>query len=828
MEKLEFRVGAKAAKLIGRENIAAVDGALIELVKNAYDADAECVYIKYNMPFPNVPRETTLNYLESHLNSTEINEILPYYEAEKEKLVRKENLTKEESKKIQELLFSKNEIIIIDNGTGMTKQVMRTSWMNIAISDKEKYMYSQKGRIKTGAKGIGRFALEKLSTATQVFSKDKGEALLEWNINWEQFDDAELLNDIKATLEEKEESYSQVIQQKIGEEEFKKLQKFDWSSGTMIIMKPTREEWTERLFQKVNTNMQSINPLSSVDTFEVCIKNTYDEKFNFISSNLEVNDFDYRIKAEYDGMDKIRIWLKRNEVDLEREIAEVKARGQEKEYQFDLEEFWNRDAFQKENYNKQDFGKEIEIDLVASKEIKSYDIDKLKNVGPFSTTLYFLKNGSSDDSIIKKVNAKKRKQLLDKFSGIKIYRDKFKVRPYGELEDGMYDWLNLGVRAQKSPAGVKHQEGRWRTLPYQTIGYVEIGREQNPKLLDMANREGLSANDEYYIFVQLVQAIINEFEYDRQYVYREYGKWIDEKLKEINKSERILAEVRAEENEEQQSKEKQYYSEEEDQYTKSEYREAVYHLSKDNDRQRNLKDILMSFSSAGIITNTFAHEFRGIETNVATTVGFIKRSVTKLLDGKEYEGDPDYDPYQYIAEAEDTNILLRSWISVILDSAQKKSFNKEKILLTGFMDEIIENWTPLMKRKCITIEKEVPNDLYINIKKIELYSIINNFFLNSADFLKNTKSSEKKISIKIKKSNKIGNIEIYLENNGPKLDEKYKDNPDRIFEAGETTKGDEGTGLGLWIIKEIVSGNSGNISVIDKEDGFGIKINIPN
>ena len=94
--------------------------------------------------------------------------------------------------------------------------------------------------------------------------------------------------------------------------------------------------------------------------------------------------------------------------------------------------------------------------------------------------------------------------------------------------------------------------------------------------------------------------------------------------------------------------------------------------------------------------------------------------------------------------------------------------------------------------------------------------------------MKNTKSSEKKISIKIKKSNKIGNVEIYLENNGPKLDEKYKDNPDRIFEAGETTKGDEGTGLGLWIIKEIVSGNSGSISVMDKEDGFGIKINIPN
>lgn len=207
--------------------------------------------------------------------------------------------------------------------------------------------------------------------------------------------------------------------------------------------------------------------------------------------------------------------------------------------------------------------------------------------------------------------------------------------------------------------------------------------------------------------------------------------------------------------------------------------------------------------------------------------GFIKKSVTKLLGGKEYNGDSEYNPYDYIAEEEDTNKLLKSWIAVILDGAKRKSVNKERISLLGFTEEIIENWKPLMKKKCITIEKEVPKNLYINIQKIELNSIFNNFFLNSADFLTNTKDKEKKISIKIAKSNKIGNIEICLENNGPKLDEKYKDNPDRVFEVGETTKGEEGTGLGLWIMREMVQENSGEIHVMDKEDGFGIKIDIP-
>lgn len=826
MEKLEFRVGAKAAQLIGRENIAAVDGALIELVKNAYDADAQCVYIQFNMPFPNIPKEVKRDYLEKYLNSQELEKVLLFYElSEDEGLRRKDELTKEEMEILEILLYSKNEIIVIDNGIGMTKDIIKNNWMNIAISEKEKNIYSPNGRIKTGAKGIGRFALEKLSMSTKVYSKANKEDTLEWNINWKQFDEAKLLNDIKATLEQKTATYQQIVEQKIGIEEFKKLQKFDWSTGTMIIMNPTREEWNERLFLKVNKNMQSINPLGSVDTFEIYIKNTYNEEFNFISNNLEINDFDYRIKAQYDGENKIKVLLKRNEVDLNKTVAKVKKGN--KQYEFDLKEFWERKAFKDKNYNKEDFEREVEKEITASKEIKSYDIDKLKNVGPFSVTMYFLKRGNSEESIIKKIKVKERKELTDKFSGIKIYRDKFKVRPYGEQGDGMYDWLDLGLRSQKSPAGPGHESGRWRVYTNQLIGYVEIGRNENPKLLDMANREGLSGNDEYYIFVQLLQSIIDSFEYDRQYIYREYGKWTNEKIDEIDKSEAITADVVAEKEEKQKKEQKQKYEEENDQYTKEEYRDTVYRLIQDRNKERNAKDIFMSFSSAGIITNTFAHEFRGIETNVATNVEFIKRSVMKLLNGKEYTGEPEYNPYNYISEEEDTNKLLKSWITVILNGTKRKSFDKEKISLSEFVEETIENWNPLMKKKHITIEKKVEKDLYINIPKIELNSIFNNFFLNSADFLINTKSKTKKISIKIVKNNKINNIELCLENNGPKLDEKYKDNPDKIFEIGETTKGENGTGLGLWIMREMVQENSGEIYVMDKEDGFGIKINIP-
>lgn len=152
------------------------------------------------------------------------------------------------------------------------------------------------------------------------------------------------------------------------------------------------------------------------------------------------------------------------------------------------------------------------------------------------------------------------------FSGIKIYRDNFKVRPYGE--DGpMYDWLQLGSRVQSSPAGITHPTGSWRVNTYQLIGNVNISRINNPNLVDMANREGLALNDTYYLFVDLIQSIIAKFEYDRQYIYREYGAWLKKNNDNVNPTSLIQKSVMDEKEENKKS---------ELDFSKEEYKEAVY------------------------------------------------------------------------------------------------------------------------------------------------------------------------------------------------------------------------------------------------------------
>jgi len=67
------------------------------------------------------------------------------------------------------------------------------------------------------------------------------------------------------------------------------------------------------------------------------------------------------------------------------------------------------------------------------------DKDLLRVVGSFSAELFFIKNGKGDFDIVKDVPVRQRKDILKRFSGIKLYRDNFKVRPYGD--EGAIDWI---------------------------------------------------------------------------------------------------------------------------------------------------------------------------------------------------------------------------------------------------------------------------------------------------------------------------------------------------------------------------------------------------
>lgn len=113
-------------QLIKNERIA-----LIELIKNAYDADAEWVKISF------------LNFKKEY-------ELTP-----------------------------KSKILIEDSGHGMTEEIIVKHWLNPATPEKmirkEKTPKTKKGRIIQGEKGIGRFALLKLGRKITIVTRTETE-----------------------------------------------------------------------------------------------------------------------------------------------------------------------------------------------------------------------------------------------------------------------------------------------------------------------------------------------------------------------------------------------------------------------------------------------------------------------------------------------------------------------------------------------------------------------------------------------------------------------------------------------------------------------------
>ena len=97
---------------------------------------------------------------------------------------------------------------------------------------------------------------------------------------------------------------------------------------------------------------------------------------------------------------------------------------------------------------------------------------------------------------------------LDAAAGINIYRDGFRVLPYGEPRN---DWLRLDLRRVQNPT--------MRLSNNQIMGYVLISADKNPQLRDQSNREGLIEGPALDDLRELVKMVLAELE-TRRYTIR--------------------------------------------------------------------------------------------------------------------------------------------------------------------------------------------------------------------------------------------------------------------------------------------------------------------
>ena len=769
--QIEFNVDAYTARLIGRENVSKLEGAVLEIVKNAYDADAKTFCL--------------------------------YYSKEA------------------------NCIYILDNGTGMKEDVIRTHWMTIGNSSKKETHLSAGKRVQTGAKGIGRFALDRISDKCNMLTvSDVGG--LEWIVNWDEFTGSKKISDVKASLYDTDEKLLDYVGvdrwKNTAVAEIVKQCNFD-GCGTVFCLKGLHDAWDEKTIDRLRNHLENLLPPDVVDDFRILFfdDTTEADDAEIISANID--SYDYKVDFSVDG-DNLSIQIIRNEFDF---------RGED------------QIVFEKAGFDEEDQKYLYGDPKKYSFSIRG-NIGTENHIGNYSGVLYFNKIAQTekDQDRFYYKDIRGRANLTKKFGGIKLYRDKFRVRPYGEYGDNDFDWLELSARRNRSPAGLGHPNGQWRVGADQILGSVYISRE-NENLEDAANRNGIQEGIGFTQLKQVLIFIINEFERDRQSVGRKLAEYAKQKDKVAAEIERLhlLAEERKKWEEEQKKKQKQdglkvaenvveYDADFQSESAKPELELAdVVNLidtleQRQEDELQEVHDerkMLQTLATTGIITNMFMHEIRTLTNNIG-------QELDAAFEAIKYDNDSE-SALKNIRQAIDFKKNFASWFGVTIESIRKDKRKRKKHNINKMLNGFLNTWTDILNKNQITVHYSCDNNINFWCFEFDIENIISNLISNSlAAFDRETRSVLEKKEIYINIISEGNGFVMNYSDTGWGLIDKYKPRPEIILEAFESSKNmagqeEDGTGMGMWIVNRTVLEYNGSIDLSEnkrKDMGFYIKI----
>ncbi|HWG20082.1 MAG TPA: CHASE3 domain-containing protein [Terracidiphilus sp.] len=155
----------------------------------------------------------------------------------------------------------------------------------------------------------------------------------------------------------------------------------------------------------------------------------------------------------------------------------------------------------------------------------------------------------------------------------------------------------------------------------------------------------------------------------------------------------------------------------------------------------------------------------------------------------------------------------------------RESGATESVEMHALVESVFELYSNKLKSKDIRIERRFGDCPPVQAASGELRQVISNLIANAADAVHNQGT----IGITLESIEEAGQTmaHILVEDDGPGIPPEYKP---RLFEPFFTTKRDVGTGLGLWLTKEIVERHGGRIEVVpraDAEPGAAFSILLP-
>ncbi len=724
----KIRPAARLIKTIGQDLIKDVYAAIVELVKNSYDADSP---------------DSTVRF---------------FHDEEKKRLL----------------------IRVEDHGHGMNFDTVVNKWLVPATDDKLQRKRSDKGRILQGRKGIGRFAAAILGERILLETTNEG-TTTSLILDMEDLDNVEYLDQLEldVSIEDTGKDNGTIIE----------IEKDEVSSGHV------RDVWTSKQLHKLFVELRSL--ISPEEVYKAASEQGYEinhdsfdiklifEQFpveEYSSREIDIRPFpvldlyDYKISGTIDESGKANLKFENQNIPG-----------------LPPEELTLKIALDAENSLR--YPGEVYIDL----RVYDRDPDSIDNI---------IKRGLKDPDTGEYVGKLEARRILDEYYGVGVYREQFRIRPYGEQS---FDWLDLDKKRVQNPS--------YKIGHNQIIGFVYVRSEEESGLTEKSARDGLMENKAYFGLLTVISRTINEMEV-RRLKYRQKAlkggrnRSLDDEINLLFDFDSARKKITHELDEIGiPRKQRDTVNSIVDQVLEGE-KQKKSHVAK---KIRDTIAIYQGQATLGKITHVLLHEGR-------KHIKYISETVPRVIKwSKQLSTHEDSELEKKLEDRSGKVVSHSKGLSYLFKKIEPLARTRRSPKRKFDLNSIIENTLDIFSSEMQTLG--VSREIHVDVKNVsvianemDLITVFSNLIENSVYWLSHARDGIRKIDIYIYKEN--SQLIVEYKDNGPGF---QGDNLSLMFEPGYSMKPD-GTGLGLALAGEAMSRIGGRIEAKHSEHGAMFEI----
>lgn len=714
-----LRPRARLLRTLGSDLISSDKVALIELVKNSYDADASVVLIRFRGP----------------------------------------------------LKAGEGSIEVWDDGHGMDAATLQTSWLDIATDTKRRKPHSDSGRRVLGEKGIGRLAAARLGEEMLLTTRKQNAAEVKLLIDWTDFDREDAyLDEIEVAWEVGEPDVFSA--EGAAYAAFSELDGDGWHQerGTVLQIDRLSREWTRNDLLELRTALtRLIRPRPQGSGVGSATSESTEPDFQIVLELAEVGD------------------------SLEDLAGAIEPPADLRTPHYRLSGSIDANGSATLHYEQQDPPETQDIGVMQLWDLES----RPPQAGPFDFEISVwdrdktalqrsLQAANPENTAPSASDLKGFRDTMDEVAGVSIYRDGFRVLPFGESGD---DWLGLDLRRVQSPT--------LRLSNNQIIGHVFIGADTNESLKDQSNREGILAGAGYADLQYLVRAALNQLE------RRRYGARHPKKEQPERKGglfERFdLGEISA--------ALKQSYPGD----------KRLHGLIDEKNRDiqegvTQVQNVLSRYSrlaTLGALIDRVLHDGRTVVTRLKNIARFGTRDLNKTsLNDSEKVGIALGSMTDTAEQAE----LLSSLFKQIEPFGGRKRGRPKQVSVSEVIDRAISILQQEADDRSVQLVGDGA-DITVKLDEAELLTVLVNLIQNAIYWTATQPQGIERKVVTGARTNEDGSLTLVVSDSGPGVPSESRDH---IFDPYFSSKPD-GVGLGLSIVGNLVEDiYAGELTLVDE------------